>query len=190
MEKFELHNKIVQQLRFHRISGLDEEECANNILSLVQTDWTEGCSCYHGDTTGETWCCNKCGKPTSRHSSPSLPSDEEKKKSVINKILDDLPIREVRGEMSPDEWYGWFEEVYDKAFSLCSTRIAEMEREMKAQSSRMMQLENALKDSQILLKNFKSYATDSSAPVYFGGVSLDDALNTNWNLIKSTTTTP
>ena len=63
--------------------------------------------------------------------SPSLPSDEEKKKSVINKILDDLPIREVRGEMSPDEWYGWFEEVYDKAFSLCSTRIAEMEREMK-----------------------------------------------------------
>ena len=42
--------------------------------------------------------------------SPSLPSDEEKKKSVINKILDDLPIREVRGEMSPDEWYGWFEE--------------------------------------------------------------------------------
>jgi hypothetical protein len=41
--------------------------------------------------------------------SPSLPSDEEKKKSVINKILDDLPIREVRGEMSPDEWYGWFE---------------------------------------------------------------------------------
>ena len=63
--------------------------------------------------------------------SPSLPSDEEKKKSVINKILDDLPIREVRGEMSPDEWYGWFEEVYDKAFSLCSTRIAEMERELK-----------------------------------------------------------
>ena len=122
--------------------------------------------------------------------SPSLPSDEEKKKSVINKILDDLPIREVRGEMSPDEWYGWFEEVYDKAFSLCSTRIAEMEREMKAQSSRMMQLENALKDSQLLLKNFKSYATDSSAPVYYGGVSLDDALNTNWNLIKSTTTTP
>ena len=50
------------------------------------------------------------------------------KKLVINKILDDLPIREVRGEMSPDEWYGWFEEVYDKAFSLCSTRIAEMEK--------------------------------------------------------------
>jgi len=62
--------------------------------------------------------------------SPSLPSDEDKKKSVINKILDDLPIREVRGEMSPDEWYGWFEEVYDKAFSLCST-LAEMERDIK-----------------------------------------------------------
>lgn len=63
--------------------------------------------------------------------SPSLPSDEEKKKLVINKILHDLPIREVRGDMSPNEWYGWFEEVYDKAFSIASTRIAEMEMEVK-----------------------------------------------------------
>lgn len=187
MEKFELHNKIVQQLRFHRISGLDEEECANNILSLVQTDWTEGCSCYHGDTTGETWCCNKCGKPTSRHSSPSLPSDEEIENwshTVTDKYSEELTYYQT-----PDGFKGW--EIGMKQMrSLCSTRIAEMEREMKAQSSRMMQLENALKDSQILLKNFKSYATDSSAPVYYGGVSLDDALNTNWNLIKSTTTTP
>lgn len=76
MERHELHNKIVQQLRFHRISGLDEEECANNILSIVQKDWSEGCSCYHGDTTGETWCCNTCGKPTPRLST-GLPSDEE-----------------------------------------------------------------------------------------------------------------
>lgn len=182
MEKFELHNKIVQQLRFHRISGLDEEECANNILSLVQTDWTEGCSCYHGDTTGETWCCNKCGKPTSRHSSPSLPSDEELE-SAANRYA------ESENDCYTNDYNGYKKGATDMR-SICSTRIAEMEREMKAQSSRMMQLENALKDSQILLKNFKSYATDSSAPVYYGGVSLDDALNTNWNLIKSTTTTP
>ena len=68
---------------------------------------------------------------TTQTPSSSLPSDEEKKKLVINKILHDLPIREVRGEMSPNEWYGWFEEVYDKAFSIASTRIAEMEREVK-----------------------------------------------------------
>lgn len=119
MEKFELHNKIVQQLRFHRISGLDEEECANNILSLIEIDWTEGCSCYHGDTTGETWCCNKCGKPTSTHTSPSLPSDEEVKSNNVRKTF-----------VSPQEKLA-FDSGMREMRSLCSTRIAEMEREMK-----------------------------------------------------------
>lgn len=86
MERHELHDKIVQQLRFHRISGLDEEECANNILSIVQADWTEGCSCYHGDTTGETWCCNKCGKPSNIHAR-TLPNDEESLKAIRRGII-------------------------------------------------------------------------------------------------------
>lgn len=30
-----LQDKIIQQLRFHRITGLDEEECANNIIVLI-----------------------------------------------------------------------------------------------------------------------------------------------------------
>ncbi len=106
--------------------------------------------------------------------SPSLPSDEEMKAKAIEKDF-------ITGSAE----YGYIKGATDMR-SICSTRIEEME----AKSKRMMQLENALKDSQILLKNFKSYATDSSAPVYFGGVSLDDALNTNWNLIKSITTTP
>lgn len=114
--------------------------------------------------------------------SPSLPSDEEIE-SAANRYA------ESENDCYTNDYNGYKKGATDMR-SLCSTRIAEMEREMKAQSSRMMQLENALKDSQILLKNFKSYATDSSAPVYYGGVSLDDALNTNWNLIKSTTTTP
>ena len=105
--------------------------------------------------------------------SPSLPSDEE-----IHERMQE------RKFVTPDGEIGYQLGMQDMR-SIFSTRIAEMERE----SERMMQLENALKDSQILLNNFKSYATDSSAPVYFGGVSLDDALNTNWNLIKSITTT-
>lgn len=36
------------------------------------------------------------------------------KKQIIDKIIDDLPTRDMRYEMSADEWYGWFEEAFDK----------------------------------------------------------------------------
>jgi hypothetical protein len=126
--------------------------------------------------------------------SPSLPSDEE---GLMREIFGEHYLKLIEVKYSSPAQYNDLTggtilaiNYFKEKLSVYSTRIAEMEREMKAQSSRMMQLENALKDSQLLLKNFKSYATDSSAPVYYGGVSLDDALNTNWNLIKSTTTTP
>lgn len=119
MERHELHNKIVQQLRFHRISGLDEEKCANNILLIVQEDWTEGCSCYHGDTTGETWCCNTCGKPTSKHTT-SLPSDEEIYKLGMN---DDT--------IETDEEVKGYEIGMKQMRSIASARIAEVERELQ-----------------------------------------------------------
>jgi hypothetical protein len=62
--------------------------------------------------------------------------------------------------------------------SLASPAIA-------SRDSRIRELEEALKDSQIIMKNLKHTAKDSSAPIYFGGVSLDKALDTNWQLIKS-----
>ena len=36
------------------------------------------------------------------------------KKQIIDKIIDDLPTLDARGEMTRDEWYGWFEEAFDK----------------------------------------------------------------------------
>lgn len=39
------------------------------------------------------------------------------KEQIIDKILNDLPTRDVRGEMSSDEWRGWFEEAFDKGYS-------------------------------------------------------------------------
>jgi hypothetical protein len=39
------------------------------------------------------------------------------KKQIIDKIIDDLPTRDIRGEMSPDEWYWWFEEAFDKGYN-------------------------------------------------------------------------
>ena len=39
------------------------------------------------------------------------------KKQIIDKIINDLPTRDVRGEMSPNEWYGYFEEAFDKGYA-------------------------------------------------------------------------
>lgn len=35
------------------------------------------------------------------------------KKRVINKIINDLPARDIRGEMTNEEWFGWFEECWN-----------------------------------------------------------------------------
>ena len=35
------------------------------------------------------------------------------KKGVIDTIIDDLPNKSLRENMTNEEWYGWFEEVYD-----------------------------------------------------------------------------
>jgi hypothetical protein len=40
-----------------------------------------------------------------------------KKKQIIDKIIDDLPTRDMRGEMSPNEWYYWFEVAFDKGYA-------------------------------------------------------------------------
>jgi hypothetical protein len=37
------------------------------------------------------------------------------KKEIIDKVINDLPVRSCRYEMTNNEWYGWFEEVYDLA---------------------------------------------------------------------------
>lgn len=39
--------------------------------------WTSSCDCPNDEKTGETLCCNHCGKPTARTTSKELPSDEE-----------------------------------------------------------------------------------------------------------------
>ena len=36
------------------------------------------------------------------------------KEEILNKIIEDLPIQEFRGQMTKDEWYGWFEEAFNK----------------------------------------------------------------------------
>ena len=39
------------------------------------------------------------------------------KKQIIDKIINDLPTRDIRGEMSSNEWYGLFEEAFDKGYA-------------------------------------------------------------------------
>jgi hypothetical protein len=50
------------------------------------------------------------------------------KHAILKKIVDDLPTKDVRFEMTSDEWYGWFEEAFDKGMRY--------ERELKNKSNK------------------------------------------------------
>lgn len=49
------------------------------------------------------------------------------KRQIIEKIIDDLPTRDMRSEMSRNEWYGWFEEAFDKGFEYAKQVLKETE---------------------------------------------------------------
>ena len=38
------------------------------------------------------------------------------KEDFLNKIIDDLPLAEFRGQMTKDEWKGWFEDAYNEGY--------------------------------------------------------------------------
>ena len=39
------------------------------------------------------------------------------KEEILNKIIQDLPMQEFRGKMTDYEWYGWFEEAFNKGYA-------------------------------------------------------------------------
>jgi hypothetical protein len=47
------------------------------------------------------------------------------KKQIIDKIVNDLPISDMLGKMTKEEWHGWFEECWDKAinYTHCCTQL-------------------------------------------------------------------
>lgn len=53
------------------------------------------------------------------------------KKQIIDKIVNDLPVSDMLGKMTKEEWYGWFEECWDKALGLydvgCSSDLIVIE---------------------------------------------------------------
>ena len=77
MKPEELKNKIIVQLRMYGHSGKDEGTTADHIIQIVQSNfWTSSCDCPNDEKTGETLCCNLCGRPTAR-TSEELPGDDE-----------------------------------------------------------------------------------------------------------------
>ena len=38
------------------------------------------------------------------------------KEEFLNKIIEDLPIAELRSQMTKDEWKGWFEDAYNEGY--------------------------------------------------------------------------
>jgi hypothetical protein len=66
----QLENKIGMQLMFLLHSNLPIEKCAENLKKIAidyaeqfKYDFSKNCGCEH-PRTGETWCCNQCGLPT------------------------------------------------------------------------------------------------------------------------------
>lgn len=49
--------------------------------------WTSPCICSNEEKTGETWCCNQCGKPTARTESKELTGDDRMVIETLNKIV-------------------------------------------------------------------------------------------------------
>ena len=47
------------------------------------------------------------------------------KKQIIDKIVNDLPMSDMLGKMTKEEWHGWFEECWDKAinYTPCCTEL-------------------------------------------------------------------
>lgn len=77
MKTAELKSKIITQLRFHRVSGKHEDLTADHIIEIMQSNlWTSPCTCPPDEKTGETLCCNICGKPTARTSEELLGDDD------------------------------------------------------------------------------------------------------------------
>ena len=80
MKPEELKNKIIVQLRMYGHSGKDEGTTADHIIQIVQSNfWTSSCDCPTDEKTGETLCCNHCGRPTAMTTSKELPGDDEMK---------------------------------------------------------------------------------------------------------------
>jgi hypothetical protein len=49
------------------------------------------------------------------------------KKQIIDKIVNDLPMSDMLGKMTKEEWHGWFEECWDKAinYTHCCTELCD-----------------------------------------------------------------
>ena len=77
--------KRLQALDLHTLT-LRVEEVENLIEEYTSQLWTSPCICPNDEKTGETLCCNHCGKPTAR-TSEELPGDDKMIIEILNRIV-------------------------------------------------------------------------------------------------------
>ncbi len=73
--------KSLQVTDLHTLA-LRVEEVENLIEEYTSQLWASPCICPQDEKTGETLCCNLCGKPTARTTSKELYGDDVKKKLI------------------------------------------------------------------------------------------------------------
>ncbi len=69
MSEEQLENKIGFQIGFLLYSGMSKEDAVKHLKEIAidyaeqfKYDFSKDCKC--DSSTGETWCCNNCGLPT------------------------------------------------------------------------------------------------------------------------------
>ena len=68
--------KSLQATDLHTLT-LRVDEVEKLIEEYISQLWTSPCICPPDEKTGETLCCNICGKPTARTDSKELPGDDD-----------------------------------------------------------------------------------------------------------------
>lgn len=76
------HDKIFNTVTSNGMREMTLERFREAIGML----WTSPCTCPPDEKTGETWCCNHCGRPTAR-TSEELPGDDRMIIEILNRIV-------------------------------------------------------------------------------------------------------
>lgn len=90
------------------------------------------------------------------------------KEQKIDKIVKDLPIKEMRNKMTDAEWHGWFLEYWNEAinFTYCCTELKVFKKGDKV-------VVDGCLDAEIILKNEPTYRVKYIDDQDFGDVGVN-----------------
>lgn len=152
---------------FRHTKIVDADDCIKameEFASQFKYDFSHTCKCE--DSPGETWCCNLCGLPTSKHTAPSASVVTEIKRYFVGGDEEELNYAHE------DEDGDWVK--YDDMVSILSGKDRQIE-ELSLQKDGYMELHNDGSKSYVsLLQDYNKLQSE-----------LKSAKRENWKLTQS-----